>query len=72
MIAQLVKNLPAMQEILVQFLGRENLPGDPWTTWRLEVPTSHAVQNPGTAFSASKTKELINDSPKGRKLKQFG
>ena len=46
--------------------------GDPWTTWRLEVPTSHAVRNPGTAFSASKTKQLINDSPKGRKLKQFG
>ena len=26
MIAQLVKNLPAVQETLVQFLGREDLP----------------------------------------------
>ena len=29
-------------------------------------------QSPGTVISASKIKELINDSPKGRMLKQFG
>ena len=44
---------------------------DPWTTQGLGAPT-RAVENPHTATSASKTEELINDSPKGRKLKQFG
>ena len=28
MVAQLVKNLPAMQETLVQFLGQEDPPGE--------------------------------------------
>ena len=31
-----------------------------------------AEENPHIVISTSKTKELINDSPKGRKLKQFG
>ena len=41
LIAQLVKNLPAMQEILVQFLGQEDLPEKGMTThssilaWRI-------------------------------------
>ena len=34
LIAQLVKNLPAMQETLVQFLGQE----DPWRRDRLPTP----------------------------------
>ena len=34
LIAQLVKNLPAMQETLAQFLGRE----DPWRRNRLSTP----------------------------------
>ena len=38
----------------------------------LGVPTPGAVKNPHTDFSALKTKELINDSPKGKKLKQSG
>ena len=29
-------------------------------------------ENPHIVISTSKTKELINDLPKGRKLKQFG
>ena len=32
MIAQLVKNLPAVQETLVQFLGREDPPEKGWAT----------------------------------------
>ena len=32
LIAQLVKNLPAMQETLVQFLGREDLLEKGWAT----------------------------------------
>ena len=31
-----------------------------------------AEENPHIVISTSKTKELINDSLKGRKLKQFG
>ena len=38
----------------------------------LGVPTPGAVKNPHTAISASKTRELINDSPKGRRLQQSG
>ena len=34
LIAQLVRNLPAVQETLVQFLGRE----DPWRRDRLPTP----------------------------------
>ena len=33
-VAQLVKNLPAIQETLVQFLGQE----DPWRRERLSIP----------------------------------
>ena len=34
LVAQLVKNLPAVQETLVQFLGQE----DPWIRERLPTP----------------------------------
>ena len=41
LIAQLVKNLPAMQETLVQFLGQE----DPWSSLVAQlVKNPHAVQ----------------------------
>ena len=33
---------------------------------------SGAEENPHIVISTSKTEELINDLPKGRKLKQFG
>ena len=31
-----------------------------------------AIENMGTAISASETKEMVHDSAKGRKLKQSG
>ena len=33
---------------------------------------THAVENPQTVLSASKTKELLNDSPGDERLKEFG
>ena len=36
LVAKLVKNLPAMQETPIQFLGRE----DPWRRDRLPIPVS--------------------------------
>lgn len=36
------------------------------------TPTPHIVENLSFAVSASKTKELIHDSPKGRKGKHLG
>ena len=45
----------------------------PYNAGVYAAPLTHLqVENPSTAISASKTKELINDSPKGRKLKWFG
>ena len=35
-------------------------------------PNPETVENLSAAMSASKRKELVNDSPKGRKLSQFG
>ena len=39
--------------------------------WGLGLPKSHTVENQQTFIYVSKTKELIDDSPKGRKLKQY-
>ena len=44
LVAQLVKNPPAMQEALVRFLGR----GDPWRRNRLPTPIFLPGESPRT------------------------
>ena len=50
LIAQLVKNLPAMQETLVQFLGREGIGYPLWYSWASLV--AQLVKNPPAVWKS--------------------
>lgn len=60
-----------LHNMTCSLLWKRNTVSWPWNHIGASSADFCIVKNPCTAFSASKTKELVNDAPRGRKLKQL-